>query len=357
MIKLFDPHVSDLEIKTVSSVVNSRFWSSGAGINKVKKFEDFFLKYTGSKACVSVSSGTAALHLALSLFGINKKKVLVPSLTFVSTVNSILYNGGIPVFVEINPKTMCLDVDDVKKKISKKVKAIVPVHFGGMPSNLKELKNISAENNIPIIEDAAHAAGASFNDKKIGSHSEAVCFSFHPIKNLAMPNGGAICLNGKHFDKDQRILKAARFCGIENRNGYNYDVKQPGWNYYLNEISASIGLVQLKKLDRLNKIRKKIALKYYKEISLEHKMTYSEDCSYHLYWIRVKNRNSFMKKMKDFGIQTGVHYNPVHLMTLYKTKERLPITEKIGSEIVSIPIHPNLRIENVEKIISCINKI
>lgn len=343
MIKLFDPYISKSEIDVTVKVIQSKFWASGSGINNVKKFEDAFCKYTDSKNCIAVSNGTAALHLALSLFDIKNREVLVPSLTFVSSVNSIVYNGGKPVFVDIDSETLCIDPHDVERKISKKTAAMVLVDFAGMPCNIKVIKKIAKEHDIPIIEDAAHSAGATYDGKKIGSHFDAVCFSFHPVKNLAMPSGGAICLNGIHSDKNKKTLKVLRWCGIDKRKEYGYDITKLGWNYYMNEISAAIGLVQLKKLDKANNIRKKIAKRYFSELRLKNKMNYSNDCSYHFYWIRVKNRDAFMRKMKELNIETGIHYNPIHLMSLYVGNSKLPITEKIGKEIVSIPTHPNLK--------------
>jgi perosamine synthetase len=357
MIKLFDPSISDDEINATTSVLKSKFWASGSGINNVQNFEKSFGKYVGAKETVAVNSGSAALHLGLSLFNLKNKEVLVPSLTFVSTVHAILQNGGIPVFIDIDPITLSMNIDEIKKKISKKTEAIIAVHFGGMPINLKKLKKISLEYKIPIIEDAAHACGSKYDNKKIGSHSDLICFSFHPVKNLAMPSGGAICIN-KNSSKFKKTLNSKRWCGITNRKNYYYDVDKMGWNYYMNEISASIGLVQLKKLDKLNKIRLKIAKQYFKELNVEFKMPFSKNCSYHLYWIRVKKRKEFINKMKLKGIETGIHYNPVHLMTFYKKYgRRLPITEKISKEIVSIPIHPNLTQNDVDRVVTSINNI
>jgi dTDP-4-amino-4,6-dideoxygalactose transaminase len=226
-----------------------------------------------------------------------------------------------------------------------------------MPANLKELKQISKQYKIPVIEDAAHASGSAYQRKKIGFHSEAVCFSFHPVKNLAMPTGGAICLNLSNVKTSKKILNARRWCGIEDRVGFSYDCKRIGWNYYMNEISAVMGLEQLSKLDKMNSIRKKFAKKFHSQINIENKMPFSENCSYHLYWIQVKNRVEFMKKMKNNGIETGIHYGPVHKMTLYSQKnKKLPITEQIGKQIVTIPIHVNLKENDIFKIISCVNK-
>lgn len=357
MIKLFDPYISKAEINTAAKVIQSKFWASGSGVNNVKKFEDAFCKYTRSRNCIAVSNGTAALHLALSLFDIKNKEVLVPSLTFVSSVSSIIYNGGKPIFVDVDPETLCADIIDIERKITRKTGAIIIVDFAGMPSNITNIKKIAKEYNIPVIEDAAHSAGAIYDGKKIGSHLDAVCFSFHPVKNLAMPTGGAICINGKNSDKMKKILQSLRWCGIENRREYNYDIGRLGWNYYMNEISAAIGLIQLKKLDIANKIRKSISKRYFNELKIKNKMPYSENCVYHFYWIRVKNRSKFMKKMAENGIQTGIHYNPVHQMSYYKNKTKIPITDTVGKEIVSIPTHPNLTNTNVNKIIHTINNL
>jgi perosamine synthetase len=355
-IKLFDPHVGGEEEKEIIAVLKSGFWASGEGNGKVLKFETSFNKYTGSNNCIAVNSGTSALDLALSLFDIKNKEVILPSLSFVSTAHSILYNGGKPIFVDVDPNTLCIDPEQIKKNITKKTKIILPVHFGGLPVNLKEITKICKERKIILVEDAAHAAGAKYRDKQIGSNGSAVCFSFHPVKNLAMPNGGAINLNGKDSKKHTKILKSKRWCGITNRKSYEYDVSNLGTNCYLNEFSAAIGLQQLKKLDNLNSKRMKIAKEYWKKINLEDKMPLEKGCSYHLYWIRVKNRSNFMQKMHNYGIETGIHYKPIHHMSFYKNSLILPVTEKISKEIVSIPMHPNITNDEISYIIESINQ-
>jgi len=355
-IKLFEPIIGKEESKKIIQVLKSGFWASGSGVGNVKKFEEKFQNYIGSKSCVAVNSGTAALHLTLSLSDIKGKEVILPSLSFVSTAHSIVYNGGKPIFVDVDPKTLCINPEKVLEKISKKTKAILPVHFAGIPANLKKLKEISKNYNLILIDDAAHACGASYENKKIGSINEFSCFSFHPVKNLAMPTGGLISLNHKNFKKFKKILESKRWCGITNRKDVKYDVKEIGWNYYMNEISAAIGLVQLKKLDKMNKDREKISKIYHKEINLENKMPIKNGAAYHFYWIRVKNRNKFMKEMKEVGIETGIHYKPIHKLSLYKKKKKLEITENIEKEIVSIPNHPNLKMNDVEFIIKNINR-
>ena len=171
-----------------------------------------------------------------------------------------------------------------------------------------------------------------------------------------MPTGGLISLNHKNHKIFEKILNSRRWCGITDRKQTDYDVKEIGWNYYMNEFSAVIGLQQLKKLDKLNKIRRNIAKKYSKEINLESKMPFDHNCSYHLYWILVKNRQKFREKLHKNGIETGTHYKPIHLMKMYKKSISLPITEHVGKQIVTIPIHTNLKNSEIKKIINSVNK-
>jgi perosamine synthetase len=355
-IKLFDPVIGAKEKKAITNVLQSKFWASGAGTGKVLEFENNFNKYIGSDHCIAVSNGTAALHLALSLVDIKNKEVILPSLSFVSTAHAVIYNGGIPVFVDVDPDTLCIDPQMIKKSITKKTRVILPVHLGGMPCNLDEISTLCTESKIALIEDAAHAAGASYKKRKIGSHGMAVCFSFHPVKNLAMPTGGAITLNDKASEKLKVILKSRRWCGISNREGVKYDIADLGWNFYMNEFSAAIGIEQLKKLDHLNTRRKKIAKRYSKQIELETKMPVNQESSYHYYWIMVKNRDNFMQKLKENGIETGIHYLPIHKMKFYMDETRLPVTENAGKSLVSLPTHPNLSENDVDHIIKMINR-
>jgi len=355
-IKLFDVIVDDNEKKILEKIIESKFWASGSGVGFVKKFENKFQQYVKAKSCVAVNSGTAALHLALSQFDIENKEVIIPSLSFVSTANAVLYNKGIPIFADIDLKTMCLDPKDVKNKISKNTKAIIPVHFGGMPADLISLKKIAKNNRLVIIEDAAHAAGSSYDGKMIGSHSDACCFSFHPVKNLAMPSGGLISLNHKHHKSFASKLNSKRWCGITNRQSTEYDIKDIGWNYYMNEFSAGIGLAQLSKLSKLNNLRKKIAKKFSSKLNISSKMIYDKNCSYHFYWILVKNRNKLRKILLEKGIETGTHYPPIHKFTMYDKKISLPNTEYVAKSIITLPTHPNLSKNDMDNIIKIINK-
>ena len=356
-INLFSPSIDEKEIRASTNVLKSKFWASGAGIRKVFEFENKFKKFLNTHECVAVDSGTSALHLALNVLDIKNHEVLVPSLTFVSTVHSIVHNGGTPIFVDIDPLTLNMDVDDLRDKITSKTKVILPVHLGGLPCDLNKINKIAKKSNLYVVDDAAHACGADYNGKKIGSICDLTCFSFHPVKNLAMPKGGAITINLKKHSKLKNFLNSLRWCGIENRNGPFYDVDHLGFNFYMDDISASIGLEQLKKLNIMNKKRQIIAKKYDEEINLENKMPFDKRSSYHLYWILVKNRNKFLENMNKKGIEVGIHYSPVHKMKLYNSKIKLEVTEKISKQIVTIPIHPLLKDREVKFIIKSINEL
>ena len=356
-IKLFSPKFDNDEILAAVNALKSSNWASGNGKGNVEKFENNFLKYINAKDCVAVNSGSAALHLAINLLDIKNKEILVPSFTFVSTVHAILYNGGIPVFVDIDPKTLCIEPDDLEEKITKKTRGIITVHYGGFPCKLDKIKQIAKNNSLQIVDDAAHACGTKNNNKKIGSENEFACFSFHPVKNLAMPKGGAITINSKNSKAIKNKLNSLRWCGIDKRKDSFYDVTTLGYNYYMDEISAAIGIEQLKKLDESNKIRFNIAKKYSLGLNVIEKMPLNQNCSYHLFWIRVKNRKKFMREMYYSGIETGSHYIPVHLMSFYKKNNILPITEKVGEEIVTLPMHPNLTDNQIERIIKTSNSL
>lgn len=355
-IKLFDPIIDKAEEKTVQKVLKSKFWASGAGTGMVGEFEKRFKNYVGSKECVAVNNGTSALHLALSLSEIRGKEVILPSLSFVSTAHAVIYNGGKPVFADVDPNTLCVDPQQVEELLTSKTKVILPVHFAGMASDLARLSKICKDNEIDLVEDAAHAAGTRYNHAKIGSHGLAVCFSFHPVKNLGMPTGGAVTLNGKSSSASRKILDSTRWCGITNRKDWDYDITRLGWNFYMNEFSAAIGLEQLKKLDKLNSKRRSVAGRYHSEIQINEKMPLDKESSYHFYWILVKNRNQFIKNLKNEGIEVGVHYKPIHQMTYYRSKTKLLETEIVGEKIVSIPTHPNLSDSDIDRVIRAVNK-
>ena len=356
-IKLFDPKIDFAEKRNIELVFDSHNWASGSGSTFVNSFEKKFISYIGAKSGITVNSGTAALHLAVSSISKEKGEIIVPSLSFVSTAHCVKYSGHKVVFSDIDPLTGCIDPIDIEKKITKKTKAIIPVHFAGLSCNLSKISDIAKTHNIPIIEDASHAAGTTYNKKRIGSHSDLVCFSFHPVKNLAMPGGGFIAINSRNNNYLRNFIQTKKWCGISDRIGSNYDVKDLGWNYYMNEFSAAIGLAQLSKLSKLNQSRRNNAKEYFKRINVDSKMPYQNSSSYHFYWILVNNRDKIREKLRKLGIETGTHYKPIHKMSYYDKKINLLNTEKFGEQILTLPTHPNLINSDTDYVIENINKI
>tara|TARA_B110000014_G_C20109282_1_gene584026 strand:- start:1072 stop:2142 length:1071 start_codon:yes stop_codon:yes gene_type:complete len=351
-IKIHDPFFGKEEKLAINAVLESHQWASSKGNNKVSEFEKKFKSFVNSDECIAVDSGSSALLLSMSLMDVKNKEVILPSLCHVSAAHAVTLNGGKPIFVDVDPKNLCLDLDLVKKAITKKTKVIVPVHFGGMSCDLKKIQELCKNFKINLIEDAALATGSKYKNKKIGSHGDAVCFSFHPVKIMSAPKGGAITLNGKNSKKFKKILLASRNSGILNDNSVNH----VGWNSYMNEFSAAICLEQLKKLNKMISIRYNTAKKYYKKINVEQKMPLDTECSYNFYWIFVKNPTTFIEKMRQNNIEIGRYHPPIHLLKYYKTNKKLKNTEIFAKSHILLPTHPNLSSENIEKIIRLTNK-
>lgn len=351
-IKIHDPFFGREEKKAIDKVLASHQWASPKGNNRVSEFERKFQTFVKSDECIAVDSGSAALLLSMYMMDIKNKEVIIPSLCHVSAAHAVVLNGGKPVFVDVDPENLCLDLDLVKKAITQKTKVIMPVHFGGIPCELKKIQTLCKNFKINLVEDAALAAGSIYKNKKIGSHGDAVCFSFHPVKIISAPKGGAITLNGKNSKKFKKILLASRNSGISNNNSVN----QIGWNCYMNEFSAAIGLEQLKKINKIISIRYKIAKQYYDNIELDKKMPLQKGCSYNFYWILVKNPENFIKKMCEQNIEIGKYHPPIHMLQYYKTRKKLENAENFAKSHVLLPTHPNLSAGNIEKIIKLTNK-
>ena len=362
MIPLFKPSMNDDEVKAVGEVLKSGWIGLGP---KTAEFEKKFAEYIGVKHAVALNSCTTALHLALDALGIHSGEVIVPAMTFVSTAMAVNYTGAKPVFADINEDTLNIDVKDIERKITPNTKAIIVVHYGGHPCEMDEIMNVARKNNLKVIEDCAHACGAEYKGKKVGSIGDMGCFSFHAVKNLATGDGGMITLNNEELDKK---LRKTRWMGITKdtfqRTGKDYDwyyeIHDLGYKGHMNDITASIGLVQLSKLENMNSRRKEIiknynnAFKNLKWISLPIKKDYVKS-SYLNYAIKVKERDALIGYLKDKGISTGVHYTPLHLHPFYKGhKAKLPIVEKVYEKLVLLPGFVDLTDEQQNYIIDSI---
>ena len=363
-IPLSDIDLDDEEIEAVTKVLKSKWLSMGP---VTQKFEKEFADYLGVKHAFGVSSGTAALHIALKALGIEEgDEVIVPSLTFVATANSVLYCGAKPIFADIiSLNNFNISPDDILEKITNKTKAIIVVHYGGYPCDMDAIMEIAKAHNLKVIEDAAHAPGAEYKGKKCGTIGDVGCFSFFANKNLVTGEGGMIVTNDDALAEKIRMIRSHGMTTLtwdrHKGHAHSYDVVDMGFNYRINEMASAIGLVQLKRLDGNNEKRREIVEEYKKRlekisgISVPFK-NYKEKPSYHIFPILLAediSRNEFIDKLKEKGIQTSIHYPPIHLFTYYRKKFGfeegiLPKTEYVGEHEVTLPLYPGMCEDDVK---------
>lgn len=365
MIQVFKPYYDHQEIDAVADVIKSGWVGLGP---KTAKFEKEFAQFCDVDYCVGMNSCTAALDMALKLLRVNHgDEVIVPAMTFVSTAHCVVYNLATPIFVDIEPDTLNIDIEDVKKKITGRTKAIIAVHYGGRPVDMDRLQLVAE--GIPIIEDCAHAAGARYKNRPVGGIGQIGCFSFHAVKNLAMGEGGALTLNNEQW---ALRAKRNRWLGIDkgtwDRTDANkeywweYTVNEIGLKSHLDDIHAAIGLVQLKKLREANKRRREIVDLYRREFHdiPQIKMPPEDNddfySSWHLCEVKVENRDDLSVFLKDNGINTGVHYKPIHLYKCYGNRPVLPVAEHVFETILTLPLYPSLTREEVYKIIDTVKQ-
>lgn len=348
MIPIARPDIGEEEKKAVLDVLESGMLAAG---EVVKRFEKEFAKYTGVKHALATTNGTQALILALEALGVQGKEVIVPSFTFIASAASIIRAGGRPVFADINPKTYTIDPDDVRRKITDNTVAIMPVHLYGQPANIDEIKEIAEENGLYVVEDACQAHGAEWRGKRAGALGDVAAFSFYPTKNMTTGEGGMVTTDN---DEIAERIEMLRNHGQKER----YLHVELGWNYRMTNIAAAIGLVQLKKLDRANEARRKNA-EYYNEVFEGGDIvTPYEDPRakhvYHQYTIRVPNRDRIAEVLREHGVGYGIYYpRGIHqqpVMQKLGYREKLPVTEKMCREVISLPVHPLLTEKDREKV-------
>lgn len=375
LIPVFKPNYGSEEIAAVTNVLKSGWIGLGP---KTEEFEKKFAEYIGVPYAIALNSATSALHLALLAAGVGKgDEVIVPSLTFVSTAHAVLYTGAKPVFADIDEKSLCISIVDASKKITKRTKVIIPVHYGGNPCEMDKLTKLAMDHKLIIVEDAAHACGSMYHGKKIGAISPFTSFSFHAVKNLATGDGGMITVKEKKYAEHLRRL---RWVGINKDTwnrleditdkdhksykayGWYYEVTELGYKSHMNDLNAALGLAQLAKLEKSNNERRTLAARYteaLKNISDIQISATEKDCisAQHNYVIRTKNRDNLHLYLRDKNISTGVHYLPVHLQPYYRKRFpriRLPIVEKEWKKLLTLPLYPQLTLEKQDYIINCI---
>ena len=359
--------VDKKEAKAVLDILlKDGYLGMGLEVQKFEKDLQNFLKTKGE--VVLVNSGTAALHLAVASVVKPGDEVLAQSLTFVASFQAISAAGAVPVACEINPETMTIDLEDAKKKITKKTKAIMPVHYASDPGDLKEIYTFAKLHNLRVIEDAAHAFGTVYNEKLIGSFGDIVCFSFDGIKNITAGEGGAMVTADKKVTK---FAKDARLLGVQKdsekrykgQRSYDFDVVHQGYRYHMSNMNAAIGRVQLKKFSRFKKVRQKLARRYDNLLKgIEGMELFKKDYNRivpHIFVIKVLvgKRDELRSFLAENGIETSIHYYPNHLLSFYKKSGlKLPVTEKVYSQILTLPLHPDLTEAQQNRIVNLIKE-
>jgi dTDP-4-amino-4,6-dideoxygalactose transaminase len=354
----YEPWISNEDKKIVNKTLSQSMLTLGP---QLEKFENDFSKYSNAKYAIAVSNCTAALHLSLMALGIKKNdEVIIPDLTFVADANAILACNAKPVIVDINRDNFFLSISNIKKNITKKTKAIIPVHIYGQVCNIEEIMDVAKDNNLKVVEDCAHAVGTFHKSKHVGTLGSTGCFSFYPTKNITTAEGGMVITNSKQIAEKVRQLRSHGMTkSLKNRYSSEYpwifDIMEPGYNYRLDEIRAALGITQLKRIKKINELRTKASLYYHKNLQnipgiILPDMVNDKTHSYHLYTIKVTkpyklSRNQLFKKLKDNGIRTTVYWMPVHKYTAYQKfakKSNVINTTKIYDEILALPLFPNI---------------
>ena len=342
-INLTKPNIGKGEIDAVSSVLKSGWLIRGM---QTKLLEEEFAKFSGAKYAIATNGCTMALYLALKKMNLKKTdEVIVPSLTWNATASVVIQAGAKPVFADVKKEDWCLDPEDVKKRINKNTKLVIPVHFASTYAEGFD------KFPIPVLFDSAHRI------EKNGFKGIESCFSFYAVKNMTTVRGGMILTNDENNAKWYMMAvhggvakdTLSRYLGSQKQNdasSFYYDVEIPLWNFDMTDLEAAIGRVQLKKVERLNAKRNKIVKKYNKAFNLK-------NTGNHMYPILVKNRDEFLINMKQAGIHCGIHYLPLHLMKGYKKYNhgKLPVTEMIGKHCTTIPLYPDLTQDQINYII------
>lgn len=370
-VPFFVPHISNDDIASVIKALKSPLLTDGPIL---REFERVYSQFTGAKYAIGVSNATAALHLSLKALGLKKgDEVIVPDQTFVATANAVLLTGATPVLADVEEDGMNISPDSIEENITKKTRVILPVHIAGKACNMTLIKKIARKHNLMILEDCAHAIGARYNDKHVGTFGVAGCFSFYPTKNITTIEGGMVVTNSKQITDYVRVARShgltrSLFQRYTTGKPWDYDVIEPGYNYRLDEVRASLGLSQLKRLKKMNNLRKR-AFERYNE-RLRHvkgivvpEISNKDDNVYHLYIIRVQKsygvkRDVLFEKLLKMGIRTSLHYKPLHEFTAYKKLTKsygsLKNTIALYNEMLSLPLYPYITQREQDHVIKCI---
>lgn len=368
-IPLFRPFSTEEEKTAVCEVLDSGWWGSGS---QAKALEDEFKTFVEARHAVSVNSATAGLHLALIAAGISYgDEVITTALSFVSTSAAIVYVGATPVFADVDPFSLNLDPLDVARKITPYTKAILVVHYGGAPADLAALRLLCETHHLILIEDCAHAAGAHYQGKPIGSASDLAIYSMHAVKHIASPDGGMVVTKNAAWAERMARLRwmgidrdtYSRVGGTPSQYAWQYDIEELGYKYHLSDVAAAIARVQLARLPETNLRRQQIVARYLygfhalEWLQLPH-CVYPESGSvhaWHLFVLRCDDRDGLIAHLRQRGIATGVHYRPTHLYSAFEQyRTSLPVVEAEWLKLISLPLFPSLQDDEVDYIIEAV---
>ncbi|MBN2048443.1 MAG: DegT/DnrJ/EryC1/StrS family aminotransferase [Anaerolineaceae bacterium] len=372
-ITLADINFNQDEYQAVLDVLKSGWLSMGA---VTQQFEEEFKPFSGTEYAFAVTNCTAALHLACEAVGITEgDEVILPSLTFVATANAVRYAGGTPVFADVvSEENLTISPASIEARITPKTKAIIVMHYAGYPCDMEAINRIAKQHDLKVIEDAAHAVGASFQGKPLGSWSDVACFSFFPNKNMTTAEGGMITTNDPEIADKIRLLRSHGMTTLtwERHQGHawSYDVVDLGYNYRIDEIRSAIGREQLKKLPRANQIRQALTHAYWEQLAAKTPeiicpfINHPQQSAHHIFPILLPehvDRVGFIQAMKQNGIQTSIHYPPIHHFSYYAQSNQpaagLEITEKITQHELTIPLHPGLTTADIEYVADTMKQI
>ncbi|MBU0925267.1 DegT/DnrJ/EryC1/StrS family aminotransferase [bacterium] len=361
-IRLSKSSISQAEKEAVLKVLDKEYLGMG---EEVRLFEEKIKHYLQTNMdVVCVSTGTSALHLALSALGLREgDEVLVPSLTYVASYQAVSATGAKPISCEVNASTLFIDVNDAKAKITKNTKAIMPVHYASNSQGICEVYKLAKDFNLRVLEDAAQAFGSKRDGEIVGTNGDIICFSFDGIKNITSGEGGAILSRDKEFIQK---VQDGRLLGVEKdtdkrysgQRSWDFDVSNQGFRYHMSNIMAAIGLVQIDRLESFKIKRQNIAKKYvenFKDIEEIQTLDFNfDEVLPHIFVIKCKRRDELREYLINNNIECGIHYKPNHLLSKYKIDTSLVITERIYEEILTLPCHFDLM--DYEQLI-VINKI
>jgi perosamine synthetase len=356
--------IDEDDIAAVTEVLRSDWLTTGP---KVAEFEDAFAEVVGAREAVAVSSGTAALHAAMFALGIGPgDEVIVPAMTFAATANCVVFQGGTPVFADVDPETLLLEPTGLEARITSRTKAIVAVDFAGQPCAYDELREIAARNSLAIVSDACHALGARYRDRPLGSVADLTAFSFHPVKHITTGEGGMVTTDDPGLAGRMRLFRNHGLTSDhrqrETQGTWSYEMVDLGFNYRLTDFQCALGLTQLRRLPGFLSRRREIARRYdeaFAGIPGVRPLTTRPDVAhaYHLYVVRVEgDRAAVFRALRAEGIGVNVHYVPVHLHPFYRSRFSTapglcPAAEAAYERILSLPIFPRMTDEDSQAVI------